>query len=218
MAVDADLAGRAAGRQVQAAGIDDTVGMLQFAAQRNCQPAVLCFHGIDRSFGRAADGEKTLPVWQLDQLRQQYAGRAKGNMDVPDRAGATIFGNRERRSVEPLGHVARLVDAQKEERYAAPSVTLQGCQALGCLFDGYSKGSSQPVEVVAGLLCLVEKGIIGHQEGGCKIVGKLYMTPRGMGVAGKTGGIGDGGKHVREFNETERMGQLKGAVLMIERL
>ena len=143
MAVDADLAGRAAGRQVQAAGIDDTVGMLQFATQRNCQPAVLCFHGIDRSFGRAADGEKTLPVWQLDQLRQQYAWCAKGNMDVPNRAGATIFGNRERRSVEPLGHVARLVDAQKEELYAAPSVTLQGCQALSCLFDGNSKGSSQ---------------------------------------------------------------------------
>ena len=46
-----------------------------------------------------------------DELRYDHTGQAESHVHLPYRAGASIFSKVERGGIEPLGNVARFVDA-----------------------------------------------------------------------------------------------------------
>src|SRR3546814_16282949 len=87
-----------------------------------------------------------LAVRQLDELRHDDAGGAERGVDVPHRAGAAVFGDVDGGGVEPLGDVARLVDAQEEERPAARALALEGGQPVEDRLGGDAAEDAKRVE------------------------------------------------------------------------
>src|SRR6185437_10158979 len=102
--------------------------------------AVILGLQIDRgAFRGPTDREEPVAVGKLDELREDDARRAERHVDVPHRAGAAIFGEVKGGGIEPLGDVAGLVDAQKEERNALGAGPLQGGEAMTGLLERNGK-------------------------------------------------------------------------------
>src|SRR3546814_14831943 len=62
---------------IEGCGIGEPLGMLQLAAEREGEAAVLGVAAEHRPLGGAADGEEALAVRQLDELRHDDAGGAE---------------------------------------------------------------------------------------------------------------------------------------------
>ena len=100
--------------------------MFDLTAKRDGKPTILRFHRINRALCGSAQGQKSLTIGHLDDLRQNYTRCPERGVQVPYGAGATMFGDAKRGGVKAFCDIARLVHAKKEEGNAAPSIALHG--------------------------------------------------------------------------------------------
>ena len=89
-------------------------------------------------------------------------------------------------------------------------------QPLANLFVRGREGRYQPVDVVAGLFRNIEKPVIGHQQRGREIVGKLDVATVDTAFRLQGTVARDIVKNVGEFDETQNMCHLEGAVREVE--
>ncbi len=218
MAVDADLTEQSGSFQIIGTGITDPLGVDVLASDGDDKPAILCLAAENRPVRGAADGEELRTVRQFDELRQDHPRHSKGAVQVPDRAGAALFGEGEGGRVEPFGHITCAVDTQEKEGNSPSSVTLQGGQAVANLFEAHPESCGDPVDIVIGFLREREHLVIGHQQGGCEIVGELYAQPRKAGLGLNSAGGRQRLDDRRRFDEAEDMRELKDPVGVIQRL
>src|ERR1043165_7652201 len=90
--------------------------VFELAPQRDCQAVILRVKVDYRTVNSAADGEKSVAVRQLNELRYDHTGQAERHVHLPYRAGTSVFGEVEGGRVEPLSDVACFVDPKKKER------------------------------------------------------------------------------------------------------
>lgn len=84
MTVDADRAEQAFILEVEAFGVTDAVGELEFATQGESQSPILRLAAEYRPVGGATDREKAFTIGEFDELRLDDTGIVKTGMNVPD--------------------------------------------------------------------------------------------------------------------------------------
>jgi hypothetical protein len=137
--IDANPAEKALIIEIVGSGITQLFGVVQVAAKSYGEPMILGIRTGCRPISRAADREKSFAVGQFDELRNHDARSAKGSMNVPYWAGATVFGEMKGGRVESFGDIASFIDAQKKERHTLGAGPLQGRQPVARLLERHAK-------------------------------------------------------------------------------
>jgi hypothetical protein len=217
VAVDSDGHEEASVLLVELGSVAHAMRLRAFAAENNDKAAVLRLAAEDGAVGRAAEGEELFALGQLHELGDDDPRRPEGAVNVPGGAGAALFGQNEGRGVEALGDVARAVDAEEEERHAAPTVALERGEAVADLFGADAEGCRDAVDVVARLLGHRVEGLVGHEERGREIVRQLHREAGAAILVGQ-GRRGDEGiDDLGRLHQAEDMGELKDPVRVVER-
>src|SRR5690606_28376913 len=105
--------------QIEAAGVDQAVGVLQFTAEADGEVVGLGEGVLSLTVDGAGKGEPALAVGGLDDLGDDATGGAEGAVQTPAWACAAEAREGEGPGGEPLRDIAGLVDAHQEEGHAA---------------------------------------------------------------------------------------------------
>ena len=125
---------------------------------------------------RARDREEALAVGQFEPLGDDLSGRLEHAMHGPEWAGTAVPGEGEARAVEPLGDIARWIDAEEEEGNALLSRFLQGGEAVGGLFETGAELAGERLDIIAARFDRLGEGGVGHQDRRGPIVGQCAAS------------------------------------------
>ncbi len=127
---------------------------------------------------RARDGKVARALGHADDLREHLPRRLERGVDVPQGAGAAEAGKREAPGAEALGHVARPVHPDEEERDPPRPLALQRGHAVRGLFVAGAEAVGQQLDVVAGGFAGGEEPPVGHHHRRGEVVGKADPQQR----------------------------------------
>ena len=127
-------------------------------------------------------------------------------MDAPQRAAAAVRGKGKARAVQPLGHVARLIYADEEERNAQHPRLVERGQPVGDLFEAGAELAAERLDVIAARLHRAGEAVIGHQDCRRAVRGQRAAHQAGRGGAGEVLGPDDGG----DLRAQRRIGDVRG--------
>src|SRR5690606_15841519 len=150
---------------------------------------------------RAGDGEIAAAVRHLRYLRTQGAGREKGRMQRPARAGVAIARNMQARGAEALRDIAGKIAANEMERDTAFPGLHQSREAMADLLEAGIELLLQQLYIISVILCRTVELIIGEQHGAREIAGERGARLRLCGLRRQL-------RRISDIHEEVRVGQL----------